>query len=53
MTPLHHAANNSRVKVIEKLIRAGAHINAVDGVSYTYCQLLYGVNVIAVCYYIN
>ena len=51
MTPLHHAAVNGCVQVTEKLIIAGAYINAVDNVSYMYCQLLYGANVTAICYY--
>ena len=38
MTPLHHAAKNGDVKIVEKLIIGGAHINAIDNVSYV-CSL--------------
>lgn len=29
-TPLHLAVSNGRVKVVKSLVKAGAHINAVD-----------------------
>ena len=33
-TPLHYGATNNHVAVVEELIRAGADVNADDGVSY-------------------
>lgn len=30
LTPLHLAVSNGRVKVVDSLIKAGAHINATD-----------------------
>ena len=33
MTPLHDGAKNGNAAVVEGLIRAGANVNAIDGVS--------------------
>ena len=33
MTPLHYGAKNGHTAVVEGLVRAGADVNAVDGVS--------------------
>ncbi len=39
MTPLHWAAENGREAAVDRLLKAGADVNALDGVSVLYIHM--------------